>query len=109
MKYIPGKVSSHQTPFPVVASRNRSRKAPQSWWEGRPDDDEVEMAGVIAKVDTLCVGVRIAPPLYGGAGDQMRRGRERACYHVALTLPAMRRVRLTIVTMDPATIVASPT
>src|SRR5262245_48788358 len=88
----------------------------------RPDHNEVEMARVIAEIDALPRLIRIAVPLHGQAAyqstqacdtvaDLSRRSRsaakaDRPTSHRPFTSASMRRVRRTIVTREPATMMA---
>ncbi len=59
--------------FPVVASRDRPRQQRAVSRQRRPDDDEIEVARVIAEVNPLTLATRIAVPVHRRAADEARR------------------------------------
>src|ERR1051325_738463 len=106
---VEGEVALHSF-FPVVARRDGAREDAQPLGQRGPDEDEVEVAGVVRGVDGLpLVGGGVdAPDVAAGEeareADDARRG---GALYRALSSLAMRAVRRIIVTIVPRTMSAS--
>jgi hypothetical protein len=68
-----GQITADGAADPVVLGRHRASEPANPRGQGRPDEDHVEVAGVIGEVDPLTgVGLRFDPAHAGpadGAGD----------------------------------------